>query len=345
MATDTAKLQIGAVRRLEPSEVWQHENDFTPWVLENIGAVCERLGLSVDPDACELGPFDTTVSGRDRTTGAAFLFETQIAPADQIHLGQLVAAASANDARLVAWIAPDFTPEHRQAIGWLNAVTHEGYRFLGVRIEILSIGDAFAIDVKVEPTDATVAPAAPEAPVAVEAPVEIHVEVLPEAPVEAPIEAPDESRDDEFVRRATWARFLEKLSSHDASVATIEVPNDEWLPLGDGYSAGLLAGGTAVEYEVTDIARYDGLAGQREAIEQAVGFELEWVRVEDGVSRISTFADGHWSADADGERALDWLLETISLFRNVFPLFQATSEDDAPATSGRRQRQSQPKAA
>ena len=232
MATERALLQLGTVRKMDPTEVWQHENDFTPWLHDNLGAVCERLGLALEASECEVGPFDTTLIGRDATTGRGFIFETQIAPADQLHLGQLLAAASAHDARTVVWVAPEFTPEHRQAIEWLNAVTHEDYRFLGVRIEIVAVGEACAIDVAIDaaPTASDEAPIplpepAPvaeiaEIPEAVEAPAVIEVPPLAEI-LEAPpllVEPiPVASEEQPPDRHATWVRFLEKLEIGRAS--------------------------------------------------------------------------------------------------------------------------------
>ena len=355
MATERALLQLGTVRKMDPTEVWQHENDFTPWLHDNLGAVCERLGLALEAIDCEVGPFDTTLIGRDATTGRGFIFETQIAPADQLHLGQLLAAASAHDARVVVWVAPEFTPEHRQAIEWLNAVTHEDYRFLGVRIEIVAVGDARAIDVAIDaapsssdespimlPEPAPPAEPAEEILEAVEAPVVIEVPPLaelletPPVLVEAiPIASEEQSPD----RHATWVRFLEKLASHDASASAIEASSGEWLAFADGHSAGLVEGGTTVEYEVPAVEAFDALLAQAEAIEQAVGFKLEWVRDEEAASRITAFTPGPWGPGPECDPALDWMVETVSLFRNVFPLFQA-AEPAGKAPGGRKQKQS-----
>jgi len=358
MATDSALLQLGTVRKMDPSEVWQHENDFTPWLHDNLGAVCERLGLALEASQCEVGPFDTTLIGRDARTGRGFIFETQIAPADQLHLGQLLAAASANDARLVVWVAPEFTPEHRKAIEWLNAVTHEDYRFLGVRVEIVAVGDARAIDVAIDaaPASSGEAPlplpeqvAVPEAaePIAtVEAVEAVEIVEIVETPavaeaIETPpllVEAiPVALEEQPPDRHATWVRFLEKLASHDATASAIEASSGEWLAFADGHSAGLVEGGTTVEYEVPAVEAFDALLAQAEAIEQAVGFKLEWVRDEEVPSRITAFSPGKWGPDADGEQALDWMVETVSLFRNVFPLFQA-AEPAGKGASGRKQK-------
>ena len=362
MATESALLQLGTVRKMDPSEVWQHENDFTPWLHDNLGAVCERLGLTLEASDCEVGPFDTTLIGRDAKTGLGFIFETQIAPADQLHLGQLLAAASAHDARLVVWVAPEFTPEHRQAIEWLNAVTHEDYRFLGVRIEIVGVGDARAIDVAIDaaPTgsddtsiplpEPIAAAEAVETPVIFEAPVVFALPAAAEA-VETPeaveiVEAPPllvelpplVSEEQPPDRHATWTRFLEKLASHDATAAAIEASSGEWLAFPDGYSAGLVEGGTTVEYEVPAIEAFDGLLAQAEAIEQAVGFKLAWVRDEEAASRVTAFTPTTWGPGPECDQALDWMVETVSLFRNVFPLFQAV-EPAGKAPSGRKQKQ------
>jgi hypothetical protein len=98
-----------------------------------------QLELELPETEVRAGDFACDVVAHEVGTGHRVIIENQLEATDHSHLGQLLTYASALDARAVVWISPDFRPEHRQAIDWLNANTSEGLAFFGVELELLQI--------------------------------------------------------------------------------------------------------------------------------------------------------------------------------------------------------------
>jgi hypothetical protein len=70
------------------------------------------------------------------------LIENQLERTDHIHLGQLLTYAPRFDAKVVIWVARQFTEAHRAALDWLNSITDERYGFFGVEVQAVRIGDS-----------------------------------------------------------------------------------------------------------------------------------------------------------------------------------------------------------
>ena len=70
------------------------------------------------------------------------LIENQLERTDHTHLGQILTYVAGLEVNTVIWIASDFTEEHRAALDWLNAATHESYHFFGIQVELWRIGDS-----------------------------------------------------------------------------------------------------------------------------------------------------------------------------------------------------------
>ena len=59
-------------------------------------------------------------------------------------MGQLLTYAAGLQAATIIWVAARFTDEHRAALDWLNEITDERFRFLGLEVELWQIGDSVA---------------------------------------------------------------------------------------------------------------------------------------------------------------------------------------------------------
>ena len=142
-------------------EVWEHEEqDFTPWLLENVDQLASLIGIEIDDVNREtaVGNYTADLVGTEPTTSDPVVIENQFGPTDHDHLGKLLTYAAGIDAGFVVWVAEGFRDEHRSVLDWLNTRDSTGARFFGVRPRIVSVGadDAtlgFEFTVVVEPND------------------------------------------------------------------------------------------------------------------------------------------------------------------------------------------------
>ena len=137
-------LRLSRLQRVPLRTFWQDEaRDFTPWLAgeENIVLLGETIGvdLEVQEQEARVGPFRADILCRDTVSDSLVLVENQLERTDHTHLGQLFTYAAGLDAVTVIWIAERFTEEHRAALDWLNRITHEGFHFFGIEIELWQI--------------------------------------------------------------------------------------------------------------------------------------------------------------------------------------------------------------
>jgi hypothetical protein len=142
-----SKPQLGRLQSVDLREYWESEpQDFTPWLAEedNIALLGETLGVELEVQQTEaaVGSFSADIVCRNTADGSVVLIENQLERTDHTHLGQIFTYAAGLDAVTTIWIARRFTEEHRAAIDWLNSITHEGFNFFGLEIELWRIGDS-----------------------------------------------------------------------------------------------------------------------------------------------------------------------------------------------------------
>ncbi len=141
-----SKVALGEMKRLEPRTVWPHEEqDFTPWLYENLGKLGEALGLELEGQEreCDLGDFAVDIVARELGGNRVVVIENQLEATDHKHLGQLLTYAAGKEAGVVVWISPEFRDEHREALDWLNCEGGEGRpEFFGIEIQVIQIDDS-----------------------------------------------------------------------------------------------------------------------------------------------------------------------------------------------------------
>lgn len=138
---------LGRLTRVDLRHIWLNEaSDFTPWLArpENLAVLAETVGLELELEAQEknVGPFRADLLCQDLATGQWVLIENQLETTDHRHMGQLLTYAAGLHAVTIIWVAARFTEEHRAAIDWLNEITHDGFRFFGLEVELWRIGDS-----------------------------------------------------------------------------------------------------------------------------------------------------------------------------------------------------------
>jgi hypothetical protein len=146
--------------------VWPLEpQNFTRWLavnMDQLGAAL-RLALRALPAKAVGEARIADLFARDESDGSLVLIENQLEPADDAHLGQILAYLAGSGARTLVWITKDFTPGKLDVMGWLNAATLVDYRFFAVRVEVVR-RNGFDLDCVFSVLEAPANWSRPEAP-------------------------------------------------------------------------------------------------------------------------------------------------------------------------------------
>ena len=135
---------FGKLTEADLRTAWPHEaRDFTPWLAENLERLSEVIGIPLETETMEapVGEFavDILATGPE---GQSVLIENQLEWSDHSHLGQIMTYLAGLDARVVVWIARDFTEPHLSAIQWLNQHTENEFAFFAVKLRVVKIDDS-----------------------------------------------------------------------------------------------------------------------------------------------------------------------------------------------------------
>ena len=137
--------EIGRLVPVDLREVWPLETThFTPWLAQsdNLTFLAESLGipgLELVQSEHAVDSFSADIVARIVDSEDFVLIENQLDRTDHKHLGQLLAYAPHFDAKVIVWIARQFTDAHRASIDWLNRITDERYAFFGVEVQAVRI--------------------------------------------------------------------------------------------------------------------------------------------------------------------------------------------------------------
>lgn len=307
---------LGRLERVDLRNIWASEaTDFTPWLArpENLAVLAEALGIDLELEAQEkaVGPFRADLLCKDIGTGAWVLVENQLERTDHVHLGQLMTYASGLEAVTIVWIAARFTEEHRATLDWLNKITDESFRFFGLEVELWRIGDS---------------PAAPKFNI-VSKPNDWSRSVAQAARA---IEETDLS-ETRVLQRDYWAALGKTLDAAKGAVlGNRKARPQSWMsyPIGrSGFSlsAVMLRPRKQIRAELYisgDNAKafIALLMAQREAIEQDLGYPLEWEELPTRRdSRVSVYlSDLDPEDEADWPRQHQWLVQRLNDFHRAF---------------------------
>lgn len=139
------EIEIGTLEQVPVRDIWPDEaHDFTPWLAKNLGQLGAELEMTLELVDQEVpaGRFKLDVLARDTDFEVLVAIENQLEPTDHNHLGQLLTYAGSHDVRRLIWISPDFLPEHRAALEWLNEWTDDEIEVYGVKVSGKRIGQS-----------------------------------------------------------------------------------------------------------------------------------------------------------------------------------------------------------
>lgn len=314
--------QLGRLERHELRDIWTNEaTGFTPWLAqpENLALLGDALGLTLELEAQErnVGAFRADILCKNVEDDHWVLIENQLERTDHGHLGQLLTYASGLEAVTIIWIAARFTEEHRSTLDWLNRITDDRFRFFGVEIELLRIGNSapaprFNIVAKPNSWSHSVADAA---------------RAIEEGGLS----------DLKIMQRDYWAGLSEVLRRIGGPIKGNKKPQPSYLM---GYPTGRSGFRVyavmlrpekrlrAAIYLVGEHAKsnFAVLEKQKAAIEHDLGFPLEWEEQPgQQESRVSCYLDGVDPEDeSDWPRQHEWLARHMNDLHRVFATYIST---------------------
>jgi len=305
------KIDLGNLQRVPLRDAWKHEaGEFTPWLAEadNLYALAQALGLSeLEAVATEhyVGDFKLDILCTDGDQRV--IIENQLAETDHKHLGQILAYAAGVEARKVIWVAKSFRPEHAAALRFLNANTTDDLSFFGVQVELWRIGSsrpAPKFEVVVKPDD--------------------WVKTGRELARAASSASPTKQLQLKF-----WAALIDRLARNSPQIRPQKPRPQYWLVNSIGRSGFELniTANTRDERLGVELwmpgeeakARFAALLTQKDTIERALEFELDWQELPDAKAcRIATYyPNASIENEARWDEYLQWLEQRVVVMDRV----------------------------
>lgn len=306
--------QLGRLERVSDlRSVWKNEStDFTPWLQNNIDLLSEKLGLDIQlvDREVSVGEFSVDLLGEEPGSNRPVIIENQLERTDHDHLGKLLTYSAGKNGGVIIWVAKQIRPEHRNALEWLNNATQGNIDFYGVEIELVKIGSS------------EIAP-------------NFNVVVSPKTiEVGTTLSGSKQRTEIQNGYHKFFSELIERIKARPPRVTNqTRVGYDNWLSTPSGKSGFSFGFGFTrsrkfqIELYIDLLNRqankhsFDELQLSREAIEEELGAELDWQRLDNKRgSRIAWFWDQTVTIlDSDNKlnELLDWALPSYFNFRQA----------------------------
>jgi hypothetical protein len=255
-----------------------------------------------------VGNYRCDILCKDEITGKIVLIENQLEPTNHDHLGKIITYASGLDAAVVIWIVSSARDEHASAIEWLNKHTDDDISFFLLEVHAYKIGDS-------DP--------APQFKI-IEQPNDFVKTVKS-------IAKNTELNESQKSRLEFWTQFNEIIVANGKPFNTRKASTDHWYNVAIGSSeANISIDLVNKEHKIRiglwindnkDI--FDSLFQQKSSIENALGIELEWHRLDGKkASYICTYVTGlNFKKQDNYPILMTQIIDVVSKMRTVFPHF------------------------
>lgn len=291
--------KLGKLQEIEDLRtIWPNEaKDFTPWLEkeENIAILAEEIGVGISLVQTEasVGEFSVDIFGTEIGTKKGVVIENQLEKTNHDHLGKLITYAAGKNAGVIVLVVRNASDKHREAVQWLNNHTDKGIGF-------------FLCEIKVYTIDGS----------------------LP-APKFNVIEAPtawirNNYSDTEMLRKEYWSRFKEFVKKNSKQFKEqFNIPKatgKHWMDFAMGCAKYHMAvcqlrrgGKLIVELYINDDKRlFEHLLSRREAIEEEVGFQLDWYELPaKKASKVAVAKEVDFDKEAELPAQFAWIAETL----------------------------------
>lgn len=306
-------MKLGKLEEVDIRKVWPHEQyDFSKWLAteENIKELGDTLNLSLTDVETEkfVGNYRCDILCKDEITGKMVLIENQLEPTNHDHLGKIITYASGLDAAVVVWIVASARDEHTSAIEWLNKHTDDEISFFLVEVHAYKIGDsdpAPQFKIIEQPND--------------------FVKIV------KAVSKNSDMNESQKNRLEFWTQFNEVVDSQGKPFNKRKATTDHWYNVAIGSSdASISIDLVNKEHKIRvslwindnkDI--FDALFQRKDEIETALGFGLEWNRLDNKkASYICTYIKGlDFKKQDNYPMLMEQIVDLVLKMRNVFPKF------------------------
>jgi len=304
---------LGTLEQVDLREVWKHEaTDFTQWLAlpENIDQLAEVIlgggALTVTGTEVNVGLYKADILAVD-SEDRVVVIENQLEQTNHDHLGKIITYAAGKQAEVMVWIVKQAREEHENAINWLNEHTDEHVHFFLIQIEAWRIGDsapAPRFNVIAKPNDWL---KVVKQDTTAGTPSDLKLQQ------QAFFELVTERGGDGAPHVKSWSKPLPQ-HWYDVRLGSSKAQISVTLNSQRGY--------VGVEVYCNAKEPYYALVKQRDAIEAAVGMELDWQELPTKkASRIIAKKDGAFSDTSEQLFLLDWIVKTVDRFAEVFPKY------------------------
>lgn len=306
-------MKLGKLEEVDIRKVWPHEQyDFSKWLAteENIKELGDALNLSLTDVETEkfVGNYRCDILCKDEITGKMVLIENQLEPTNHDHLGKIITYASGLDAAVVVWIVASARDEHASAIEWLNKHTDDEISFFLMEVHAYKIGDsdpAPQFKIIEQPND--------------------FVKIV------KAVSKNTDMNESQKNRLEFWTQFNEVVDSKGKPFNKRKATTDHWYNVAIGSSEACITIDLVnkehkirVGFRIGDNKElFDALFQRKDVIENALGFGLEWNRLDNKkASYISTYIKGlDFKKQDNYPMLMEQIVDLVLKMRNVFPKF------------------------
>ena len=305
-------MKIGKLQEVNIRELWKHEQyDFSAWLAkdENIELLNEKIGLTLVDINTEayVGAYRCDIVAVDETTGTKVIIENQLENSNHDHLGKIITYASGLDAKVIVWIVKEARDEHRSAIEWLNNNTSKDINFFLIELHAYKIGNsdpAPMFDVVEQPND-----------------------FIKESKINKSSETMNKSQSE---RLEFWTQFNDHVIARGKPFNIHKAGSAHWYDVSVGTSGAKISIALVNKESFISVSLYiydnkalfDKLYEEHKDIQNELGFELEWLRLDNKKASSVLYKikglnfDDHSNYDRLIEESIDKAIAMREVFKN-----------------------------
>ena len=301
-------MELGKLEKIKDlRSVWKHEaNDFTKWLAEeeNLNTLSEEIGINIELISTEAktGSFSTDILAVEANTDNKIIIENQLEATNHDHLGKIITYASGHDAKTIIWIVKEAREEHRQAVDWLNDHTDDEINIFLCRIELWKIGDS------------AIAP-------------KFQIVSSPNNWTKTIKRSMNnEMSSTKMLLYNYWTKLSEEIDKNYPNFNSRKPRSSNFydIALGSSLAHISLVINTKSEVKCQIWIRdskplFDFLYNSKDKIEEELGYELEWARLDDYKSSfIAIINNSDIRDESNWDNLIKWQLNNASKFYDVF---------------------------